>query len=123
MHYFETRPSFLMACHSNDKIKGNQILGHSLKTATNTIDVPIDKKRRHVIEGVCRAGPLGFRTVTTSGLTTVWASLAEADSALGVVASGFFLRSRLWYNRGCSVGMTRQGPSAALPHQRTGTSQ
>ena len=38
----------------------------------------------------CKA--FGFCAVTTSGTTTVWASLAEADTALGVVASGFFMR-------------------------------
>ena len=39
-------------------------------------------------------GPLGSHDLGVNG---GWASLAEAHTALGVVASGFFLRARLWY--------------------------
>jgi hypothetical protein len=55
--------------------------------------VPIDKKRNDAYrKGVCCAMPSGCRAVTASGTTTVWASLAEVQMALGVVASGFLLR-------------------------------
>ena len=66
----------------------------SIRPTMGRARVPIDRNRRRAIEGVCRVRLSGCTSVTTSGSTTVWASLAEADTALGVVASGFFLRGR-----------------------------